>query len=65
MQKLQTIDLRGKKMEEMLLNSFMGYLLQAPDFPSSQGFSLRSPSSQWLGLNVNVNLRVLKVAQRP
>jgi hypothetical protein len=39
----------------------MGYLLQAPGFPSSQGLSLRSPSSQWLGLNVNVNLGVPKV----
>jgi len=46
MQKLQIVDLRGKKMEEMLFNSFMGYLLEAPSFASSQGLSLRSPSSQ-------------------
>jgi hypothetical protein len=42
MQKLQTINLGGKKMEEMLFNSFMGYLLEAPSFPSSQGLSLKS-----------------------
>jgi hypothetical protein len=46
MQKPQTIDLGGKKMEEMLFNSFMGYLLEAPNFPSSQGLNLRSPSFQ-------------------
>jgi hypothetical protein len=33
-------------MEEMLLNSFMGYLLEALSFPSSKGLSLRSPFSQ-------------------
>jgi hypothetical protein len=48
-----------------LFNSFMGYFLEAPSFCSSQGLSLKSPSSQWLGLNVNVNLGVLKVVQRP
>jgi hypothetical protein len=65
MQELKIVDLGGKKMEEMLFNSFMGYLLEAPNFLSSQRLSLRSPSSQWLGLNVNVDLRVFKVVQRP
>ncbi len=65
MQKLQIVNLGGEKMEEMLFNSFMGYFLEAPSFCSSQGLSLKSPSSQWLGLNVNVNLGVLKVVQRP
>ncbi len=64
MQKPQIVDLGGKKMEEMLLNSFMGYILEAPSFPYSQGLSLRSPSSQWLGLNANVSLGVPKVVQR-
>jgi hypothetical protein len=47
-----------------LLNSFIGYILEAPSFPYSQGLSLRSPSSQWLGLNANVSLGVPKVVQR-
>jgi hypothetical protein len=42
MQKMQTINLGGKKMEEMLFNYFMGYLLEALSFPSSQGLSLKS-----------------------